>query len=140
VTALYEIVPAGGAVPAPAGAPAPEDGAAYDGEVSVATTDLALVKVRYKQPGAAATDEATEVDAAFAASDVSASRDELDADFRWAEAVATFAEILKQSPYASRAQLPAIAEIIDADPGNTSGDKSEFVTLFGKAQALLGTK
>ncbi len=140
VTALYEIVPAGGVVPAPAGAPALADGAAYTGEVDVAAGDLALVKVRYEQPGAADTDEATEVDAAFAASEVNASRDDLDADFRWAAAVATFAEILKQSPFASRAQLPQIDAIIAADPGNASGDKSEFVTLFGEARQLLGTK
>lgn len=137
VTALYEIVPAGGVVPAPASAPSLVDGAAYTGEVDVAASDLALVKVRYKQPGAASTDDATEVDASFAAADVSSSRDDLDADFRWAAAVATFAEILKQSPFASRAQLPAIAEIVAADPGNASGDKSEFVTLFSRARELL---
>jgi Ca-activated chloride channel family protein len=139
VTALYELVPAGGVVPAPTGAPPLSDGAAYAGEVDVAATDLALVKVRYKQPGAAATDDATEVDAAFAASDVSASRDDLDADFRWAAAVATFAEVLKGSPYARRSELPQIQAIITADPGNTTGDKSEFVTLFTEASALLGT-
>jgi len=140
VTALYEIVPAGGVVPAPAGAPALEDGSAYTGELDVVATDLAIVKVRYKQPGAAATDDATEVDASFAMSDVSTSRDDLDADFRWAAGVATFAEILKGSPFASRSQLAEIDSIISTDPGNTTGDKSEFVTLFAKARQLLGTK
>jgi Ca-activated chloride channel family protein len=138
VTALYEIVPAGGAVPAPDGAPGLEDGAAYDGPVEVEDGDLALVKVRYKQPGAVGSDPATEVSTSLAVADAGGSYRDLDADFRWAVGVATFAEILKQSPYASTSELPAIADIIAADPDTASGDKSEFAALFAKAEVLLG--
>jgi hypothetical protein len=69
---------------------------------------------------------------------VGASYRDLDADFRWAVGVATFAEILKHSPYASTAELPAVGEVIAADPGSANGDKSEFSTLFSASERLLG--
>lgn len=136
VTALYELVPADGEVPEPENAPAPLDGAAYDGPVEVDPAAFALVKVRYKQPGAAESDPAFEVNATVGAPETATSHDALDADFRWAFALASFAEVLNGSPYASTADLEAIAAIVDADPA-VSGDRAEFRGLFALARARL---
>ena len=58
---------------------------------------IAPVKVRYKQPDATEQDPAAEVNQAPASDAVADSWSELDSDFQWAYAVASFAEILKQS-------------------------------------------
>ncbi|HWP07822.1 MAG TPA: von Willebrand factor type A domain-containing protein [Polyangiaceae bacterium] len=137
VTALYEVVPVDGAVPSPDGAPALVDGSEYDGPVEVNAKDLVLVKVRYKQPGASESDAAKEVASSLPASAAAASYEELDADFRWAVAIATFAEILKQSPYAKPAELDTIETIVQSDPEVTSGPRGEFATLFTRARELL---
>jgi Ca-activated chloride channel family protein len=140
VTALYEVVTVGEAVPAPDGAPELLDGDAYTGPVEVDANDLVLVKVRYKQPGASESDPAKEVAASLPASAAASSYEELDVDFRWAVAVATFAEILKQSPYARVDQLETIDTIVSSDPEATSGPHGEFAGLFARARTLLGEK
>jgi len=137
VTALYEVVPADGAVPSPKGAPDLVDGSEYAGPVEVSAKDLVLVKVRYKQPGASESDAAKEVATSLPASAAAASYSELDADFRWAVAIATFAEILKQSPYAEPDQLDTIETIVQSDPEVTSGPRGEFASLFTRARTLI---
>ena len=136
VTALYEIVPRGVDLPEPEGAPAIEDGDEYDGAVEVDADDLVLVKVRYKEPGAAESDEAREVASSLAADAVEDASEELDADFRWAVAVATFAEILKTSPYARPEYLEVVSRLID-DAKGTAADRAEFATLFATAKPLV---
>jgi Ca-activated chloride channel family protein len=140
VTALYEVVPADGAVPSPQGAPDLVDGGEYTGPVEVSAQDLVLVKVRYKQPGASASDAAKEVASSLPASAAAASYEELDADFRWAVAIATFAEIVKQSPYAEPDQLETIQTIVRSDPEVTSGPRGEFASLFTRARKLLDAR
>jgi len=140
VTALYEVVPAGAAVPAPDGAPELIDGEEYAGPIEVDADDLVLVKVRYKQPGATESDPAKEVASSLPASAAAASYEELDVDFRWSVAVATFAEILKKSPFARPDQLDVIGRIIKSDPDATSGQRGEFATLFTKAVGMVGAK
>jgi Ca-activated chloride channel family protein len=137
VTALYEVVPADGAVPNPEGAPALIDGSAYDGPVEVAAKDLVLVKVRYKQPGASESDPAKEVATSLPVSAAAATYADLDADFRWAVAIATFAEILKESPYAKPAELGTIDTIVRSDPEATSGPRGEFANLFALARPMI---
>jgi Ca-activated chloride channel family protein len=139
VTALYEMVPIDGTVPEPEGAAAALDGAAYDGPVEVGAAAFALVKVRYKQPGATETDAALEVNASLSASDLATSHAALDADFRWAFALASFAEILKGSPYVDDGAIESIAAIVEADPA-LSGDRVEFRALFEQARASLALR
>jgi Ca-activated chloride channel homolog len=136
VTALYEVVPRGVMVPAPEGAPELEDGSDYDGAVEVDEDDLVLVKVRYKEPSASESDEAKEVASSLAADGAGETYEELDADFRWAFAVATFAEILKQSPYARPEALEGV-ELILSNSQGSAADRSEFNTLFDLAKPLL---
>jgi Ca-activated chloride channel family protein len=137
VTALYELVLGGGVVPAPEDAPALLDGDAYDGPVEVGAEDLVLVKIRYKQPGAAEADEAREVALALAADAIAEELADVDADYRWAAATAAFAEILKGSPYARPDLLEGISEIVHEADGTTDPGRAEFISLFDRARTLL---
>ena len=130
VTALYEVVLVGNEIPAAEGAPAVDDGEAYAGEVEVAAEDLVLVKIRYKEPGAAAEDPASEVAQSLAASAVAESYTALDADFQWAIGIASFAEILRGSPYADAANLSVIQTIVERPVHADDPDKAEFARLL----------
>ncbi len=138
VTALYELVLTGRDIPNVDGAPEPLDGEPYDGELEVATSDLVLVKVRYKDVEATAEDPAFEVGSSLAPGEIAGSAEALSSDFQWAASVAAFAEVLKQSPYADPALLPRIEEAIAAANLAADVDRSEFVTLFRTSRSLLG--
>ncbi len=137
VTALYELVLNGHELPSVTGAPAPEDGTAYDGVTEVSPDDLVLVKVRYKSPGAAEADPAYEVQNTLAPAAVAETWADLDADFQWALALSSFAEILKDSPYAVPERLPQIETIIQRPAHAEKADRAEFVGLFAQAKGLL---
>ena len=47
-------------------------------------------------------------------------------DLQWAAAIPTFAEILKQSPYAKPNALPTIEEIVTSNAGDDT-DRLEFI-------------
>ena len=68
--------------------------------------------------------------------DVLPSLDHATDDFRWAAAIAAFAEILKDSPYADYDNIEAIDAIIEGDP-QTTWSREEFGLLYPKAKALL---
>ena len=152
VTALYEVVPAGQALPgtSPAvdalkyGAPT-EDAAAAKPESTKAAADAArppgavpemlTVKMRHKAPDAEAsersyeealTDHATPDDFARAS-----------ADFKFAAAVADFGLVLRDSPYKGSATLGAAAEWAQEGKGaDPKGYRAEFIELVRRAQAL----
>ena len=136
VTALYELVLTGDDIPMAEGAPPAEDGAEFDGELEVAATDLCLVKVRYKDVDATEEDPARQVDAGLAAADVKESLQGTSGDFKWAAAIAAFAEILKESVYADPSLLPTIEELVTTNAGSDP-DRKEFLSLFGGAKTLL---
>ena len=138
VTALYELVMPGVEIPLPQGAPPPENGEPYSGEVEVSADDLVLVKVRYKHLDDTADDPALEVATTLAPADVGESYTALDGDFQWAVVIASFAEILKESPYADPSQLDLMDQIIAGPDHAEDPDRAEFVTLFGTARGLLG--
>jgi Ca-activated chloride channel family protein len=135
VTALYELVLAGGSVPG--SVPEAMDGDAYDGEVEVAENELVRVKVRYKDVDANALDEAYEVFLGLTPDEVAESHRSLSPNFQWAVAVATFAEVLRGSPYVDSAALPLIEQVVEDYAAGDSA-KEEFATLFARASALLG--
>ncbi len=137
VTALYEVVAAGGEIPQPDGAPEPEDGEPFEGELAVEGGELVRVVIRYKDVDAGEEDEAFEVSAGLAESDVLDTLDAADADFRWAAAIAAFAEILKDSPYADAANIATIDAIVAADPKSTY-DREEFELLYTQTKTMLG--
>ncbi len=137
VTALYQLVLAGGALPDSSSALAPQDGALYSGPTEVGAEDYALVKVRYKAPDAKTEDAALEVNQTLAADGVADSWSKLDADFQWAYAVASFAEILKNSPYAAKGELTTIGNIIGQPLHDGVTEREEFRASFAKAKLLL---
>jgi Ca-activated chloride channel family protein len=129
VTALYELVMVGEAIPPSPGAPPPQDGALTTLPREIAPQDLALVKIRYKQPDAIDTAAALETSRSLPADDVSESIAAADPDLQWAVAVAALAEILKNSPYADRTFLPAITRIVN-EQKTRDDDRAELATLL----------
>jgi Ca-activated chloride channel family protein len=136
VTALYEIVLAGGTIPLRSGAPVPLDGPPSTLTREVADTDLALVKVRYKQLDAVAETPASEVSKSLAPTAVLSSLEGADADMRWAAAVAGLAELLKGSPYADKTWLPTIRSIATAQ-ASRDADRNQFALLLEKIAAKI---
>jgi Ca-activated chloride channel family protein len=135
VTALYEVVRKGGAVPAPMGAPAAESGDPVEGDREVEAGELVRVKVRYKLPNATESDPASEVVQKLAPSEIGALFDAADQDLRWAAAIAAYAEILKRSPYAlpsAKAQLRTVF----AAQAERDFARAEFLKLFDAAIVL----
>lgn len=134
VTALYEMVMTGNPVPMPAGAPPVSPGEQSDVVPQVAENDLVLVKVRYKTLDARTEDAATEVRASLTGTAVLSRLDEADEDMQWAAAVAAFAEILKESPFANETSMDKISAIIT---GNwLDSDREEFTNLYNSALSL----
>jgi len=118
VTALYELVRTGQTIPQVDGAPPPMGGALYAGPVEVTATELARVKLRYRDPWATADAPEYEVSAGLELAENSA---EMDPDFAWAASMAAFAEILKASPYALPDSLPALGVVVSAPVTHGSG-------------------
>ena len=132
VTALYEVVPAGVPVPAPGVDPlkyrhdASAKHAARSGEWLTA-------KMRYKHPESSKSQEVTAVLTAELADKPA------DADFRFAAAVAEFAQLLRDGKDKGSAGvdgvLIAAENNLGADP---LGHRREFVTLVKQARRLTG--
>jgi Ca-activated chloride channel family protein len=135
VTALYEVVRAGAAVPVAAGAPAVRDGQPVLAARSVAADDALTVRVRYKRLEDGDDDAAAEVRASLspAALELQSAGDP---DTKFAAAVAAWAEILKQSPYADRSQLDAIEAVAQAQAGRDEA-RAEFARLLAAARPRL---
>jgi Ca-activated chloride channel homolog len=137
VTALYELVLTEGDLPSAEEAPALDDGAAYDGPVEVSPSDLVLVKVRYKLPGATETDPASEVATSLSPTAVHEGFSDGGSDLQWAVAVASFAEIVKESPYADRAVLSQVEAIVSSQ-ASRDDERAEFKALVSTTKGLLG--
>lgn len=136
VTALYEIVRPDGTIPEVDGAPAVVEGEAVEGERMVSSSQLALVKVRYKDVDAGTADEGYELLVGAGATILDNRLNSADSDLQFAVAVAAFAEILKGSPYADSNNLAAIEQIITQTAG-IAADRLEFAELFAAARDLL---
>ncbi len=128
VTALYEVVPRGGAVPGPKGdelkyqAPRAPSPAAAAGE-------LMTVKLRYKQP-AGDVSQLLEV----AVRDGRGTMQNANADFRFAAAVAGFGMLLRESPYKGSSSFEQVLGL--AGNTNASEARSEFLALVRRAAQL----
>ena len=91
------------------------------------------VRVRHKQPdGYKASEEAFDLTDA----DVRARVADASKDFQFAAAVAAFAEILRESPYAKSISLDLVEEIAKASAGNRE-DRKEFLGLVKKARRVI---
>lgn len=136
VTALYQLVLAGDALPEAAGEGDRGDADASELTPEVLPSELLRVKVRYKQPGASSDAAAKEVVASLLPDAILSDASAADADMRWAVAVASLAELLAQSPYVDVSALPALRALLAPSIGDDA-DRSELLTLFDKAAPLL---
>jgi Ca-activated chloride channel family protein len=133
VTALYELVPAGGEAPLSkvdelkyqrTGALA-EGG--FDGE-------LLTLKLRYKEPDGESSKLIESV-----VKDTDGSYARASEDFRFAAAVAGFGLLLRESQYKGDLTWGAVLELAQASRGNDeSGYRAEFIELAKKAAAIGG--
>jgi Ca-activated chloride channel family protein len=130
VTALYEIVPAGGGARSPdvdplkyqraPGAPGPRG-------------ELATVKLRHKEPDGI-TSKLVEV----VVRDDGGERVNTSRDFRFAAAVAEFGMLLRNSPYRGKASYDDVLEL--AESAANDERRREFVRLVRAARSLPGQR
>lgn len=93
---------------------------------------LATVRVRHKQPeGYKAEEQAFEL----YSRDLRTRVGDASRDFQFAVAVAGFAEILRESPYAKNLSLALVEEIASPNVGNRE-DRKEFMALLKKTKRL----
>lgn len=130
VTALYEITPAGARARIEAGRyEAPAAPNRHPGE-------LAWVKLRWKQPGAARSEALAQP---VRASDAVAGLAAVDADTRFAVAVAAFGQWLRQDTELRGYGIDAIETLAQGARGeDREGRRAEFVQLVRQAAALRG--
>jgi Ca-activated chloride channel family protein len=133
VTALFEVVPRGVAVPGPSVDPSvfqpvPRTAA----PAASASGDILVLRVRYKLPEAS---DSTRMDVPLA--DRRTAFSDASLDFRFAASVAAFGMILKNSSYRGDATLGWVLDTATASQGHDrSGYRDEFVSLVQKAIAL----
>ena len=132
VTALYEIIPVGQAVP---GSPS-VDPLKYqrpEQDPSATSDELLTVKLRYKAPDG---DKSRLIEVPLRAKDIPAF-DAASEDFRFASAVAAFGMKLRGSPEAGEVSWSDIQKITRGALGNDPGSyRAEFLTLVEKAKAI----
>jgi Ca-activated chloride channel family protein len=131
VTALYEIVPAGNAVPVSRVDPLKYQPPAPPSEPA-ASPELLTVKLRYKTPESDSSDrlERPVVDDGRPISDAAG-------DLRFAAAVAAFGMILRESEYRGSVTLDAVIEMADSARGaDKEGYRQDFIKLVKLAKAI----
>ena len=140
VTAFYEIIPAGVAMPVPAVEPLKYQTApvvAQKPEVRSQKSDfpdeLLTLKLRYKAP-----DADTSTLREFPFRDSGHSIAQSSRDFRFAAAVAGYGMMLRGSPHKGGANWAQIHELaIEGKGEDRDGYRAEFVGLVEKARALM---
>ena len=131
VTALYELIPPGGA-----GAAGSVDGLKYQNKPTTTAAansgELMTVKVRYKQPtGSKSTLLTRPVEGSDA--DFAASSDNL----RLAAGVASFGMLLRGSKFAGDSSLDGARKLVNGALGqDPHGDRRELLTLIDKVTEL----
>jgi Ca-activated chloride channel family protein len=141
VTALYEVVPTGVAMPEVA----PNvDALKYqktenriqnpESRIRKSGAEMLTVKIRYKEP---AGDVSTKLE--FPLVDGGHRFDAASPDFKFAAAVASFGMILRESPHKGATSLPQVAEWAREGVGSDAGGhRSEFLGLVEQARAVVG--
>jgi Ca-activated chloride channel family protein len=93
---------------------------------------LATVRIRAKKPDG---HKAAEQEFHFRDADVRTKLGQASKDFQFSAAVATFAEILRESPYAENLSLDLVEEVAKSAAGKRD-DRLEFLQLVRKAKKL----
>jgi hypothetical protein len=130
VTALYEIIPAGAAIPSV------EEPLKYQKppELTAAAkaNELLTVQLRYVDPQAASAPKAQ----FFAAVDPAAASEPSD-DFKFAAAVAAFGLLLRDSPHKSDATYDLVLALAEAGQHSDAlGERAKFLDLIRQAQRI----
>ena len=131
VTALYEIVPAGGDIPTP-----DVDELKYQKPTSLTkeakSGEMLTLKVRYKQPDG----EKSKL-LEFPVKDSGKKADAASGDFKFASAVASFGMLLRGSKYAGDATYDSVLKLADAGKGDdTHGYRAEFIDMVKQAKKV----
>jgi len=137
VTALYELVPVGAADPVVGKV----DGLRYQPEPAAKTgvkgekvNEAFVVKMRHKKPDG---DKSTLRE--LPVSNVTKEYEKASEDFQFSAAVASFAMLLRDSPYKGSSNYALVLELADAakkhDPG---AYRAEFIEMVRKAKSLAG--
>ena len=141
VTALYEVVPAGGDVPQfaktvelkyqrPVEKPAEPDRKVIGGE---AGKEMLTLKLRYKAP-----DGDVSKLLEFPLTDTGATWEKSSRDFRFAAAVAGYGMLLRDSPHKGTATWNSVRELaVEGQGEDATGYRAEFISLLEKAQSLM---
>ena len=135
VTALYDVVLADQTIPDSADAPPVVDGVSVDGLREIAESDLVQVRVRWKRVSATDADPASEVAVSLTDVDLVAAAETSDTTL-WASAIASYAEIIKQSPYSDPSTLAAIESIVESQK-MLDTERAEFADLLSRSNMLL---
>jgi Ca-activated chloride channel family protein len=130
VTALYEVIPAGGAVPADGELKYQKPAATGAPKGDVAPGELLTVKLRYKDPDAS---ESQLMEVVLKDRAVSAA--EMSGDFKLAAAVASFGMLLRGSKHAGNATFDSVLALAEGAAGDDE-KRRELVELVRKAKAL----
>ncbi len=140
VTALYEVVPAGGDVPQfaktdelkyqrPARDPEKSE---IRNPKSETSPELLTLKLRYKAP-----DGDVSKLLEFPLTDTGATWEKSSRDFRFAAAVAGYGMLLRDSPHKGTATWNSVRELaVEGTGEDATGYRAEFITLLEKAKAL----
>ncbi|HVX15685.1 MAG TPA: von Willebrand factor type A domain-containing protein [Pirellulales bacterium] len=130
VTALYELVPAGGEAPA-----GNVDGLKYQRPLEPAGgfgDESLTLKLRYKEPEGASSKLIETV-----VKDAGSNYAQASEDFRFSAAVAGFGLLLRDSQYKGDLTFGAVLELAQASRGtDENGYRAELIELVKKAQAL----
>ena len=131
VTALYEIVPAGGDIPTP-----DVDELKYQKPSSLTkeakSGEMLTLKLRYKQPDG----EKSKL-LEFPVKDSGKKADAASGDFKFASAVASFGMLLRGSKYAGDATYDSVLKLADAGKGDdTHGYRAEFIDMVKQAKKV----
>ncbi len=141
VTALYEVVPVGAAMPEVGSVDAlkyqktaaPRADRDAFAPVARQSTEMLTVKLRYKEP---AGDVSRKVE--FTLRDTGTAFANASEDFKFAAAVAAFGMVLRDSPYKGTGTLAEVAAWGRDGIGNDAGGyRTEFIELVGQAQHAM---
>ena len=131
VTALYELVPAGGAIATPGVDPLKYQRTPVLAD-KAAGGELLTLKMRYKQP-----DGDVSKLLEFPVTDAGKPYAEASPDFKFASAVAGFGMLLRDSQYKGNVTYDAVLELAEEGKGaDRNGFRSEFVDLVKTAKIL----
>jgi len=134
VTALYEVVPAGAAMPEVGTVDALKYQRTEDrGQKTGVGGELLTVSIRYKEP---ASEESQKL--AFPLRDTGTRFEQASEDFKFAAAVASFGMLLRESPHRGNATLADISAWARAGVSSDAGGyRTEFINLTERSKALV---